>query len=67
MTQSKGSLPIYMQIAELLVRDIAAGRLIDGMRLPVAAVPTRRFRLHPSGERTDLRATLRAQFRAGGD
>ena len=34
MTQSKGSLPIYMQIAELLVRDIAAGRLIDGMRLP---------------------------------
>ncbi|WP_106753465.1 GntR family transcriptional regulator [Pannonibacter carbonis] len=34
MTQPKGSLPIYLQITELLVRDIAAGRLIDGERLP---------------------------------
>ncbi|MES2539128.1 MAG: GntR family transcriptional regulator [Pseudomonadota bacterium] len=29
-----GSLPLYQQIAELLIRDIAAGRLIDGERLP---------------------------------
>lgn len=29
-----GSLPLYQQITELLVRDIAAGRLIDGERLP---------------------------------
>ena len=28
------ALPIYVQIAELLIRDIAAGRLIDGERLP---------------------------------
>jgi GntR family transcriptional regulator len=28
-----GSLPLYMQISELLIRDIAAGRLIDGERL----------------------------------
>jgi GntR family transcriptional regulator len=28
-----GSLPLYQQIAELLIRDIAAGRLIDGERL----------------------------------
>jgi GntR family transcriptional regulator len=28
-----GSLPIYLQIAELLSRDIAAGRLIDGEKL----------------------------------
>ncbi len=33
-TQPPGSLPIYVQITELLVRDIAAGRLIDGERLP---------------------------------
>ncbi|SMC98517.1 GntR family transcriptional regulator [Rhizobium sp. RU36D] len=33
MTQPPGSLPIYLQITELLVRDIAAGRLIDGERL----------------------------------
>ena len=29
-----GSLPLYQQIAELLIRDIAAGRLADGVRLP---------------------------------
>jgi GntR family transcriptional regulator len=29
-----GSLPFYQQIAELLIRDIAAGRLIDGEKLP---------------------------------
>jgi GntR family transcriptional regulator len=29
-----GSLPLYHQIAELLIRDIAAGRLIDGEKLP---------------------------------
>lgn len=34
MSTSPGSLPIYIQITELLVRDIAANRLIDGERLP---------------------------------
>jgi GntR family transcriptional regulator len=34
MAPSAGSLPIYLQITELLVRDIAAGRLIDGEKLP---------------------------------
>jgi GntR family transcriptional regulator len=29
-----GALPRYRQIAELLIRDIAAGRLADGARLP---------------------------------
>ncbi|GGB56143.1 GntR family transcriptional regulator [Roseibium aquae] len=28
------ALPLYIQISELLIRDIAAGRLIDGERLP---------------------------------
>lgn len=32
--QTPGSLPLYLQISELLIRDIAAGRLIDGSRLP---------------------------------
>ncbi|MFN7052154.1 MAG: GntR family transcriptional regulator [Gemmobacter sp.] len=31
---SSGALPLYMQISELLIRDIAAGRLTDGHRLP---------------------------------
>lgn len=34
MEQMPGSLPIYLQITELLIRDIAAGRLIDGEKLP---------------------------------
>ena len=34
MTQGGGTLPLYLQVAELVVRDIAAGRLIDGERLP---------------------------------
>ncbi|MBO6604573.1 MAG: GntR family transcriptional regulator [Roseicyclus sp.] len=29
-----GALPAYLQISELLIRDIAAGRLADGQRLP---------------------------------
>jgi len=31
---SPGSLPLYVQISEMLIRDIAAGRLADGTRLP---------------------------------
>jgi GntR family transcriptional regulator len=34
MAQAQGSLPVYQQVSELLIRDIAAGRLIDGERLP---------------------------------
>jgi GntR family transcriptional regulator len=34
MKSAKGSLPVYLQIAETLVRNIAAGRLIDGEKLP---------------------------------
>lgn len=33
MKNASSSLPIYLQVAELLVRDIAAGRLIDGEKL----------------------------------
>ena len=34
MAAAKTALPIYMQTAEMLIRDIASGRLIDGERLP---------------------------------
>jgi GntR family transcriptional regulator len=34
MSPPSSSLPLYIQIAERLIRDIAAGRLIDGARLP---------------------------------
>jgi GntR family transcriptional regulator len=29
-----GALPLYLQVSELLIRDIAAGRLVEGQRLP---------------------------------
>lgn len=33
-SQQGGALPLYLQISEMLIRDIAAGRLVDGARLP---------------------------------
>lgn len=33
-SHNPNALPLYVQISELLIRDIAAGRLIDGERLP---------------------------------
>ena len=33
-TQNPNALPKYVQISEFLIRDIAAGRLMDGERLP---------------------------------
>ena len=32
--QSRSSLPLYVQISEVMIREIAAGQLIDGARLP---------------------------------
>ncbi len=32
--QPSGALPIYLQVSEMLIRDIAAGTLVDGSRLP---------------------------------
>ncbi len=40
---------------------------IRRLRLPIMEVPTRRFRSNPSGARADMRATLRAALRSGGD
>lgn len=33
-SQTSNALPLYVQISELLIRDIASGRLMDGERLP---------------------------------
>lgn len=34
MSPEASSLPIYMQTAEMLIREVASGRLIDGEKLP---------------------------------
>ncbi len=39
---------------------------IARLRLPIMAVPTRRFRPDASGRRIDMRATLRSSLRGGG-
>ncbi|MDW4498900.1 GntR family transcriptional regulator [Sulfitobacter sp. D35] len=33
-TRNPNALPVYVQLAELLIRDVAAGRILDGERLP---------------------------------
>jgi uncharacterized protein with von Willebrand factor type A (vWA) domain len=45
----------------------AAKRMLTRLRLPIGEYPTRRFAPHVSGTRADLRATLRATARSGGD
>ena len=30
----KNALPIYVQISEMLIRDVSAGHYLDGARLP---------------------------------
>jgi len=44
-----------------------AKKAISSLRLPIVEVPTRRFRPNPRGRRVDMRATLRASLRSGGD
>lgn len=44
-----------------------AKQAIQAMRLPIMDVPTRRFRPAQQGQRADLRATMRAGLRSGGD
>jgi uncharacterized protein with von Willebrand factor type A (vWA) domain len=47
------------------IREARAG--IARMRLPIMDVPTRRWRPDPAGARADMRASLRAAMRGGGD
>jgi len=48
--------------------EVALARAaIRRLRLPIMEVPTRRFRSNPTGARADMRATLRAALRSGGD
>lgn len=54
--------------AQMSAAEIAeALRAIERMQLPQAELLTRRFRPDPRGQRLDLRRTLRASLRTGGD
>ncbi|MFQ5466894.1 MAG: VWA domain-containing protein, partial [Kiloniellaceae bacterium] len=57
-----------MDFETMSADEIARAKaVIATMRLPIAALPTRRFRPAPAGRRSDLRATMRAAVRSGGD
>jgi len=67
MTFSERELLQKMDFEKMSADEVARARAaIQRMTLPLADVPTRRFAPHPRGDRTDMRATLRAQLRAGG-
>ena len=64
MTYSDRELLQRMDFEKMSAEEIAkAKRLIAAMRLPIMAVPTRRFRPDALGRRIDMRATLRAALR----
>jgi hypothetical protein len=65
MTYSDRELLQTMDFEKMSAAEIAkAKRLIAGMRLPIMALPTRRFRPDRLGRRIDMRATLRAALRS---
>lgn len=65
MTYSDRELLQRMDFEKMSAAEIArAKRLIAGMRLPIMALPTRRFRPDRLGRRIDMRATLRAALRS---
>lgn len=68
MTVSSGEQLRRMDFDAMGAAEIeAAKREIRRLTLPLDARPTRRFRPDPRGPRTDLRATLRASLRQGGE
>ncbi|MCH8091940.1 MAG: VWA domain-containing protein [Proteobacteria bacterium] len=68
MTWSRTEVLRNKDFEKMTAREIEAARKeIAKMRLAIADVPTRRYRANPAGARADMRATLRAALRFGGD
>ena len=58
----------HMDFEQMSAAEIALAKAaIAAMRLPIMTLPMRRFRPASAGNRTDLRATMRAALRSGGD
>ncbi|HYM02452.1 MAG TPA: VWA domain-containing protein [Stellaceae bacterium] len=67
MTFSDRELLQKMDFEKMSMADVAKAKAaLRRMSLPLADVATRRFAPDPRGIRADMRATLRAQMRAGG-
>jgi uncharacterized protein with von Willebrand factor type A (vWA) domain len=57
-----------MDFEAMSAEELAEARAaIARMRLPIAEVPTRRFVANSRGQRVDMRRTMRAALRSGGD
>lgn len=68
MTWSQQEILRTKDFEKMTNEEMALARsAIRRLRLPIMEVPTRRFRSNPSGARADMRATLRAALRSGGD
>lgn len=68
MTWSRTEVLRNKDFEKMTAHEIEAARKeIAKMRLAIADVPTRRYQANPAGQRADMRATLRAALRFGGD
>ena len=68
MTWSREEVLRHKDFEKMSADEVAAAlKTIRAMRLPLMDLPTRRFRADPSGARVDMRRTLRAALRSGGD
>ena len=68
MTWSRTEVLRNKDFEKMTAHEIEAARKeIAKMHLAIADVPTRRYRANPAGQRADMRATLRAALRFGGD
>jgi len=68
MTWSDKELLREMDFEKMTAEEVARAKaVVRDMRLPIMEVPTRRFRANPNGHRVDLRRTLQATMRTGGD
>jgi uncharacterized protein len=68
MTVSERELLQTMDFEEMSADEIdAAKRAIAQMRLPITEIPTRRYQASMRQARVDMRATMRAALRSGGD
>jgi uncharacterized protein len=67
MTFSDRELLQGMDFEKMSLAELAQAKAaLRHLTLPLADVATRRFAPDPKGDRTDMRASLRAQLRAGG-
>jgi hypothetical protein len=68
MTWSDRELLREMDFEKMTAEEVLrAKQVIRDMRLPIAEIKTRRFRPSPHGHRVDLRRTMSATMRSGGD